>query len=65
MSQSWYLSTDMQLLWLSPLILYPMLKLRKFVFAIILGIGLFLSVLLPFAVTYIYSLTGTMLYYKK
>ncbi|EFN90006.1 Nose resistant to fluoxetine protein 6 [Harpegnathos saltator] len=65
MSQSWYLSTDMQLFWLSPLILYPMLKFRKLVFAIIFGLALFVSILLPFAVTYIYSLTGTMLYYKQ
>ncbi|XP_014477851.1 PREDICTED: nose resistant to fluoxetine protein 6-like isoform X2 [Dinoponera quadriceps] len=65
MAQSWYLSADMQLFWLSPLILYPMLKFRKLVFLIILGFGLFLSVLLPFAVTYIHNLTGTILYYKE
>ena len=26
MAQSWFLSTDMQMFWLSPFILYPMLK---------------------------------------
>lgn len=55
----------MQLVWLSPIILYPMLKFRSLFFAIILGIGLFLSILVPFVLTYSLKLTGTMLYYKK
>ncbi|KYQ47033.1 Nose resistant to fluoxetine protein 6 [Trachymyrmex zeteki] len=65
MSQSWYLSTDMQFVWLSPLILYPMLKFRSLFFAIVLAVCLFLSVLVPFVTTYVLQLTGTMLYYKE
>ncbi|XP_018407450.1 PREDICTED: nose resistant to fluoxetine protein 6-like [Cyphomyrmex costatus] len=65
MSQSWYLSTEMQFVWLSPFILYPMLKFRSLFFAIIWAICLFLSVLVPFATTYAHQLTGTMLYYKE
>ncbi|RLU19477.1 hypothetical protein DMN91_008034 [Ooceraea biroi] len=64
MSQSWYLSVDMQLIWLSPLILYPMLKLKRDYFIIILIFCLFLSFLLPFGITYALKLPGTMLYYK-
>jgi len=65
MSQSWYLSTDMQFVWLSPLVLYPILKFRSLSLAIVLAICLCLSVLLPFITTYTLRLTGTMLYYKK
>ncbi|XP_050456877.1 nose resistant to fluoxetine protein 6-like isoform X1 [Cataglyphis hispanica] len=64
MSQSWYLSTDMQLVWLSPLVLYPMLKFRSLYFNIILFTCFLLSILVPFAITFIHQLTGTMLYYK-
>ncbi|XP_070165410.1 nose resistant to fluoxetine protein 6 isoform X1 [Polyergus mexicanus] len=65
MSQSWYLSTDMQLVWLSPLVLYPMLKFRSLYFNIILFTCFLLSILVPFAITFIRQLTGTMLYYKE
>ncbi|XP_011883106.1 PREDICTED: nose resistant to fluoxetine protein 6-like isoform X2 [Vollenhovia emeryi] len=65
MSQSWYLSTDMQFVWLSPLVLYPMLKFRSLFLAIVLAVCLFLSVLVPFITTYSLRLTGTMLYYKE
>ncbi|XP_071559721.1 nose resistant to fluoxetine protein 6 isoform X1 [Temnothorax nylanderi] len=65
MSQSWYLSTDMQFVWLSPLVLYPMLKFRSLFFTIVLAVCLFLSVLVPFVITYYFELTGTMLYYKR
>ncbi|XP_014204831.1 nose resistant to fluoxetine protein 6-like [Copidosoma floridanum] len=65
MSQSWYLSVDMQLLWLSPIFLYPMLKLSSgLFFKIATSIGITVSVLLPFFITYFMRLTGTMLYYK-
>ncbi|XP_018347139.1 PREDICTED: nose resistant to fluoxetine protein 6-like [Trachymyrmex septentrionalis] len=65
MSQSWYLSTDMQFVLLSPFILYPMLKFKTVFFAIVLAVYLFLSILVPFVITYVYQLTGTMLYYKE
>ncbi|XP_066586140.1 O-acyltransferase like protein-like [Prorops nasuta] len=66
MSQSWYLSVDMQLFWLSPIFLYPMLKFtRSFVFWIIIGLGIVLSILFPFLVTFCNELTGTMLYYRE
>ncbi|XP_014224477.1 nose resistant to fluoxetine protein 6-like [Trichogramma pretiosum] len=66
MSQSWYLSVDMQLLWISPLFLYPMLKCNKAVyFWVVTGTGLLASILIPFGITYFLNLTGTMLYYKN
>lgn len=66
MSQSWYLATDMQLIWLSPIFLYPMLKpARRIFFWIVVGFAFLLSMLLPFAVTFIHRYTATMLYYKE
>ncbi|XP_017789113.1 PREDICTED: nose resistant to fluoxetine protein 6-like, partial [Habropoda laboriosa] len=65
MSQSWYLATDMQLVWLSPIFLYPMLKLtREMFFWLVFALGLFASVLIPFLITFNMKLSGTMLYYK-
>ncbi|XP_029174811.1 nose resistant to fluoxetine protein 6-like [Nylanderia fulva] len=64
MSQSWYLATDMQLVWLSPLVLYPMLKFRSCFFILILIIYFISSIIVPFVITYLHGLTGTMLYYK-
>ncbi|KAG7204427.1 hypothetical protein KM043_004866 [Ampulex compressa] len=66
MSQSWYLATDMQLVWLSPIFLYPMLKFsRSTFFWLAFALGLLLSILLPFFITFYLRLTGTMLYYKE
>ncbi|XP_012287276.1 O-acyltransferase like protein [Orussus abietinus] len=65
LSQSWYLAVDMQLLWISPVFLWPMLERgRRALFYSILGAGIFASALAPFLVTYFHGLTGTMLYYK-
>ncbi|XP_015437152.1 PREDICTED: LOW QUALITY PROTEIN: nose resistant to fluoxetine protein 6-like [Dufourea novaeangliae] len=65
LSQSWYLATDMQLVWLSPIILYPMLKsTREIFFWIVIVVGFVTSILIPFFVTFSLNLTGTMLYYK-
>ncbi|XP_015522578.2 nose resistant to fluoxetine protein 6 isoform X1 [Neodiprion lecontei] len=64
-TQSWYLAVDMQLLWLSPIFLYPMLKFsRGTIFWAVLGIGLTVAIVVPFSITYAMELTGTMLYYK-
>ncbi|XP_015186720.1 PREDICTED: nose resistant to fluoxetine protein 6 isoform X3 [Polistes dominula] len=66
MSQSWYLAVDMQLIWLSPIFLYPMLKpMRRIFFWIIIGAAFVLSILLPFAMTFFNRFTATMLYYKE
>ncbi|XP_033326893.2 O-acyltransferase like protein isoform X1 [Megalopta genalis] len=66
MSQSWYLATDMQLVWLSPIFLYPMLKFtRQIFFWIVIGLGLVASVVIPFVITFALKLSGTMLYYKE
>lgn len=66
MSQSWYLATDMQLIWLSPIFLYPMLKFtREIYFCLVFAFGLATSVLIPFLITFCMKLTGTMLYYKE
>ncbi|CAK9804439.1 Nose resistant to fluoxetine protein 6 [Anthophora plagiata] len=65
MSQSWYLATDMQLVWLSPIFLYPMLKLtREIILWLVFALGLIASVLIPFLITFRLKLSGTMLYYK-
>ncbi|XP_003396151.2 nose resistant to fluoxetine protein 6 isoform X1 [Bombus terrestris] len=65
MSQSWYLATDMQLVWLSPIFLYPMLKFtRKIFFWLVFALGLIISILIPFLITFSLRLSGTMLYYK-
>ncbi|XP_076646395.1 O-acyltransferase like protein [Halictus rubicundus] len=66
LSQSWYLATDMQLVWLSPIFLYPMLKLsREIFFWIVIALGLVTSVIIPFVITFTLKLSGTMLYYKE
>lgn len=66
MSQSWYLSVDMQLLWLSPIFIYPMIKYNRGIFFWTIScIGIFVSILVPFCLTYFLHLTGTMLYYKR
>lgn len=65
MSQSWYLAVDMQLVWISPIFLFPMLKLKnKVFFWIILVVGVSVSIIVPFILTYYEKLPGTMLYYK-
>ncbi|XP_076179413.1 O-acyltransferase like protein isoform X2 [Ptiloglossa arizonensis] len=66
LSQSWYLATDMQLVWLSPIFLYPMLRFtREIFFWLIIVSSLVISVLVPFVITFVYELPGTMLYYKE
>lgn len=65
MSQSWYLATEMQLVWLSPIFLYPMLKFtREIFFWLVFLLGLITSILIPFLITFNLRLNGTMLYYK-
>ncbi|XP_017875872.2 O-acyltransferase like protein-like [Ceratina calcarata] len=65
MSQSWYLATDMQLVWLSPIFLYPMIKFTRGIFFwIVFAFGFITSILIPFLITFTLNLTGTMLYYK-
>ncbi|XP_048511443.1 nose resistant to fluoxetine protein 6-like isoform X2 [Athalia rosae] len=66
MSQTWYLAVDMQLVWISPIFLYPMLKFsRAIVFWAILGVGFFIAVAIPFIISYANELTGTMIYYRE
>ncbi|KAJ8676409.1 hypothetical protein QAD02_012196 [Eretmocerus hayati] len=66
MSQSWYLSVDMQLLLISPIFLYPLLKYNRTIFFwLITSAGILASILVPFFITYLFHLTGTMLYYKN
>lgn len=66
MSQTWYLAVDMQLVWISPIFLYPMLKFsRAMIFWVILGIGLGISIAIPFTISYVMGLTGTMIYYRE
>ncbi|KAJ4452119.1 hypothetical protein ANN_03636 [Periplaneta americana] len=63
LNQTWYLAVDMQLFWVSPLILYPLARWPRF------GKGLlatltFVSVVIPFAITFAQNLTAAMLYTK-
>ncbi|PSN45474.1 hypothetical protein C0J52_08664 [Blattella germanica] len=53
MGQSWYLSVDMQLFWLSPLILYPLWKWPKKWNVILLSILTLAGIAAPFVSTYI------------
>ncbi|XP_076627232.1 nose resistant to fluoxetine protein 6 [Colletes latitarsis] len=64
LSQSWYLATDMQLVWLSPIFLYPMLRFTQKIFWLVVTSGIVISVLVPFLITFVFGLPGTMLYYK-
>lgn len=66
MSQTWYLAVDMQLVWISPIFLYPIVVLGiKHIASIsVLLIGLGISILSPFLVTYFEHLYGTMVYYQ-
>ena len=52
MMQSWYLMVDMQLHWLSPLLLVPLWKWRRFGLAFLLLVIL-ATCFIPFALTYI------------
>lgn len=67
MSQSWYLSVDMQLVWISPIFLYPVvvLGMKHIASVIVLSAGLAISIAAPLLITYFDRLTGTMLYYKE
>ncbi|XP_043270688.1 nose resistant to fluoxetine protein 6-like [Venturia canescens] len=68
MSQSWYLSVDMQLVWIAPIFLYPMLKpgrKSQLIFLTLLSSAFLASILAPLFITYFNELTGTMIYYKK
>ncbi|KAG8289170.1 hypothetical protein J6590_003508 [Homalodisca vitripennis] len=49
--QSWYLAADMQLFWLSPLVLYPLGR-RPRVGLVILFVLIILSIFVPFLVAY-------------
>ncbi|GFG32287.1 hypothetical protein Cfor_02684, partial [Coptotermes formosanus] len=64
LDQTWYLAVDMQLFWFSPLVLYPLAKSPR------LGKGLlafvfFISLVIPFAITYAEKLTALMIYTKE
>ncbi|PSN55352.1 hypothetical protein C0J52_01840 [Blattella germanica] len=63
MNQTWYLAVDMQLFWLSPLLLYPLAKWPRFGKAL-LGFTILGSVLVPLIVTMALRLTAVMLYNK-
>nr|CAD7571669.1 unnamed protein product [Timema californicum] len=61
MSHSWYLSVDMQMFWVSPVIVYPLWKWPR-VGQCVLGVALLASVAAPLMVTAVNQLAGAMLY---
>jgi hypothetical protein len=57
MGQAWYLGGDMQMFWLSPLVLYPMW--RWPIFGMIeLFVITIASIATPFAISYVYKVTS-------
>ncbi|XP_063232956.1 nose resistant to fluoxetine protein 6-like isoform X2 [Bacillus rossius redtenbacheri] len=61
MTQSWYLTVDMQLYWASPVLLYPLWRWRR-MGLVALGCCLAVSVMVPLAITASNHLPGAMLY---
>lgn len=61
MNQTWYLAVDMQLFWLSPLVLYPLQRWPR-LGRVMLVLLVVLSIAVPFAITFTNKLTGAMLY---
>ncbi|KAK3924759.1 Nose resistant to fluoxetine protein 6, partial [Frankliniella fusca] len=61
MNQTWYLAVDMQLFWLSPLVLVPLARWPRLGRALLAALVL-VSVAVPFTVTFVGKLTGAMLY---
>jgi peptidoglycan/LPS O-acetylase OafA/YrhL len=64
LDQTWYLAVDMQLFWLSPLLLYPLAKSPRFGKGL-LASSIFIAVVIPFAITYAEGLTAVMIYTKE
>jgi len=64
LDQTWYLAVDMQLLWLSPVLLYPLAKYPLFG-KVLLGFLIIMSPVIPFAITYAEGLTALMIYTKE
>lgn len=63
-TQTWYLSADMQMFWLGPILLYP-LYLWPIFGGVLLFTVLMLSCWASFAVTYIYDLPPSFVLHPK
>ncbi|XP_034249386.1 nose resistant to fluoxetine protein 6-like [Thrips palmi] len=61
MNQTWYLAVDMQLFWLSPLVLLPLRWWPRLGRALLAALAL-VSVAVPFTITFVERLPGAMLY---
>lgn len=61
MNQTWYMAVDMQLFWLSPLVLLPLARWPRLGRALLVGL-IVAAVAAPFAVTVAEGLSGAMLY---
>jgi hypothetical protein len=64
MNQTWYLAVDMQLFWVSPLLLYPLVRWPTFG-RTFLAFVTFVSIAVPFGITLSQRLTAAMLYTKE
>nr|XP_008198006.2 PREDICTED: nose resistant to fluoxetine protein 6 isoform X1 [Tribolium castaneum] len=60
MFQSWYLAADYHLFIIAPFVIYPLWKFAK-VGKTVLGLGVFISVAIPFIVTIVYKLDPTLM----
>lgn len=61
MSHTWYLATDMQLFWMSPVVLVPLVRWPRFG-RVLLAALVVTSMAVAFTVTFTERLTGAMLY---
>lgn len=64
LDQTWYLAVDMQLFWLSPVLLYPLARYPLFGKGL-LAFFIIVSPAIPFAITYAEGLTALMIYTKE
>jgi peptidoglycan/LPS O-acetylase OafA/YrhL len=64
LNQTWYLAVDMQLFWLSPLLLYPLARWPRLGKGL-LALVILLSVVIPFTITLAERLAAVMLYNKE
>ncbi|XP_026326744.1 nose resistant to fluoxetine protein 6-like [Hyposmocoma kahamanoa] len=64
MFQSWYLSVDTQLFFIAPVFIYSLWRWRK-LGPTLLGLGLFVSLLIPSIITYKDRLDATILFFAK
>jgi peptidoglycan/LPS O-acetylase OafA/YrhL len=64
LGQSWYLSADMQLFILSPVLLFPLWKWPRKWNSLLLGILTIAGIVAPFTISYIKELSANLIFGK-